>query len=349
MSFLSIQDLSRQWDDTLAVDNVSVDIQEGEFIALLGPSGCGKSTTLKLIAGLDTPSDGRILLKGEDITGRAPGQRQLSMVFQSYALFPHLNVRENILFGLKARKVPVDEQNRRLARAIELVGLGEHVRKKPAQLSGGQCQRVALARAIVSQAPLCLMDEPLSNLDAKLRNEMRSEIRALQKRLGLTVVYVTHDQVEAMSMADRIVLLNGGRIEQIGAPRDLYHMPASLFVAGFIGHPPMNLLADGDMHLGIRPEDIRLVNGTEADVVNDANVIHCDYQGADTLITVDIKGAPMTLSLQGHHLLPAGQPLAIAWDRRDEHHFSSQTGLRLNNPPPQPPQLPPTTEGKFLC
>ena len=330
MSFLSIRGLSKYWGDTPAVSDIGFEVGEGEFIALLGPSGCGKSTTLKMVAGLETPTKGEILLKGQDITNRAPGQRQLSMVFQSYALFPHLSVRENILFGLKARRVPAAEQQQRLTRAIELVGLADHIQKKPAQLSGGQCQRVALARAIVSQAPLCLMDEPLSNLDAKLRNEMRSEIRALQKQLGLTVLYVTHDQVEAMSMADRIILLNNGHIEQIGSPRELYHEPATLFVARFIGHPPMNLLEAGDRWLGIRPEDIRLAE--DAAGAGNATVTHCDYQGADTLITIDFRGMALTFSLQGHHLFPAGRTLAIAWDRHHEHHFSSDTGLRLRSP-----------------
>ncbi len=329
MSFLSVQALSRHWADTRAVSEISFEIGEGEFVALLGPSGCGKSTTLKMVAGLETPTGGRILLNGEDITGRAPGQRQLSMVFQSYALFPHLNVKENVLFGLKARKVPAAEQSLRLARAIELVGLGDQIHKKPSQLSGGQCQRVALARAIVSRAPLCLMDEPLSNLDAKLRNEMRSEIRALQRQLGLTVLYVTHDQVEAMSMADRIILLNQGRIEQMGSPRELYHEPASLFVARFIGHPPMNLLPLSDHYLGIRPEDIRLADGPDS--IANATVTYCDYQGADTLITTEFQGANMTFSLQGHHQLPVGRRLAIDWDSHHEHHFSSQTGLRLRS------------------
>ncbi|WP_097461461.1 ABC transporter ATP-binding protein [Mangrovitalea sediminis] len=329
MSFLSVKGLSKQWADTQAVSDLSFDVDEGEFIALLGPSGCGKSTTLKMIAGLDTPSAGRILLNGQDITDRAPGQRRLSMVFQSYALFPHLSVKENILFGLKARKVAANEQKQRLDRAVELVNLGDQLHKKPSQLSGGQCQRVALARAIVSQAPLCLMDEPLSNLDAKLRNEMRSEIRALQKQLGLTVLYVTHDQIEAMSMADRILLLNDGKLEQSGAPEALYNQPASLFVARFIGHPPMNILEKGDRLVGIRPEHIRLTGHSQSP---NATVMHCDYQGSDTQICVDHQGASITLSLQGHHLLPQGHPLDITWDRQHEHHFSTQTGLRQTAP-----------------
>ena len=213
---LKVEEISRRYGELTVVDKLSFTVNEGEFVALLGPSGCGKSTSLKMIAGLETPDSGAIELEGRDITQLSPGERKLAMVFQSYALFPHLKVEENILFGLQARKVPKAEQRKRLDSVVELVGLGDHLQKRPGQLSGGQCQRVALARAIVAQAKLCLMDEPLSNLDAKLRNEMRTEIRALQQRLGMSVIYVTHDQVEAMSMADRIVLMNDGKIEQIG-------------------------------------------------------------------------------------------------------------------------------------
>ena len=198
---LKVDGISRSYGDLKVVDQLSFTVNEGEFVALLGPSGCGKSTSLKMIAGLEVPDEGSIHLDGRDITQLSPGDRKLAMVFQSYALFPHLKVEENILFGLQARKVPKNEQKKRLDSVVELVGLGDHLQKKPGQLSGGQCQRVALARAIVAQAKLCLMDEPLSNLDAKLRNEMRTEIRALQQRLGMSVIYVTHDQVEAMSMA----------------------------------------------------------------------------------------------------------------------------------------------------
>jgi sn-glycerol 3-phosphate transport system ATP-binding protein len=344
MSFLSVQGLSKSWVASKAVENINFDVSEGEFIALLGPSGCGKSTTLKMVAGLEAPTKGSITLKGEDITQRAPGQRQLSMVFQSYALFPHLSVKENILFGLKARAVPKAEQQKRLKHTVELVNLGDQIDKKPSQLSGGQCQRVALARAIVSQAPLCLMDEPLSNLDAKLRNEMRTEIRALQKKLGLTVLYVTHDQVEAMSMADRIILLNDGRIEQIGSPQMLYNEPASLFVGSFIGHPPMNILRRGGQHVGIRPEHIRVMEKKSS--TGNAAVIHCDYHGADTLITVKFKGTSLTLSLQGHHVLPAGHALDIIWDSKHEHHFAVQTGLRMAAPIPSLPLDPQSIDPK---
>jgi sn-glycerol 3-phosphate transport system ATP-binding protein len=232
-----------------------------------------------MIAGLDSPTSGRVYIGGRDVTALPPAQRKISMVFQNYALFPHLSVRENILFGLKVRKEPRSEFEPRLAKVAELLGLGPLLERKPSQLSGGQQQRVALGRAVISQAPVCLMDEPLSNLDAQLRHEMRREIRALQRQLGITMVYVTHDQTEAMSMADRVVLLNAGRIEQNDTPGDLYGYPKTTFAARFIGTPPMNLLAlDADTRallqahgrqavpaaaewLGVRPEHISLRAG----------------------------------------------------------------------------------------
>src|SRR5215472_10993918 len=213
------------------------------MLVLLGPSGCGKSTTLRLIAGLEDVSAGVIRIGGEDVTHLPPAARHLSMVFQSYALFPHLSVAENIVFGLKVRRVAAAARAKRLQRVAELLGLSKLLERKPSQLSGGQQQRVALGRAIIAEAPVCLMDEPLSNLDAQLRAEMRQEIRHLQRALRITMVYVTHDQVEAMSMADRVILLSGGKIVQNGAPVDLYEVPANIFVARFIGTPPMNLLA----------------------------------------------------------------------------------------------------------
>lgn len=325
MSYISVQGLSKRYGDTTAVDSINFSANEGEFIALLGPSGCGKSTTLMMLAGLEDPSAGTIIFDGEDVTQTAPGKRGLSMVFQSYALFPHLSVEENILFGLKARKVSKTEQKTRLKDVLQLVDLGPHAHKKPGQLSGGQCQRVALARAVVSQAPICLMDEPLSNLDAKLRNEMRTEIRALQKKLGLTVIYVTHDQVEAMSMADRVILLNKGSVEQMGPPQDLYNFPESTFVASFIGHPPMNLIQDNDVILGIRPEHIQLTENKGLSTT----VINCDYHGANTLVAVDYRERTLKLVLQGHRNLDAGEPLKITWDPHQEHYFSKETGIRL--------------------
>lgn len=210
--------IERRFDTSIALDNISVTLPSGQFSVLLGPSGCGKSTLLRLIAGLDTPTAGHIRLDDVDITTMPPSQRNLSMVFQSYALFPHLNVAENILFGLSVRRVARTEQCERLDRVAEMLGLSDLLARRPAQLSGGQQQRVALARAVISDRPVCLMDEPLSNLDAKLRAEMRIEIRELQQRLGLTMVYVTHDQVEAMTMADQIVVMDKGRVQQVAPP-----------------------------------------------------------------------------------------------------------------------------------
>ncbi|HWI35373.1 MAG TPA: ABC transporter ATP-binding protein, partial [Burkholderiales bacterium] len=221
MSEIVLEGVTKRFGDVAAVDGVSFRAEKGKFVVLLGPSGCGKSTLLRLIAGLEDITEGKVFIEGRDVTALDPTKRGLSMVFQSYALFPHLTVAENIVFGLKVRGLAEKERSARLARVAELVGLTQRLDHKPQQLSGGQRQRVALARAIVSENPICLMDEPLSNLDAQLRQEMRAEIRALQQRLGMTVVYVTHDQVEAMSMADRVVLIREGRIEQEGSPDEL--------------------------------------------------------------------------------------------------------------------------------
>ena len=318
---LKVEEISRSYGDLTVVDKLSFTVNEGEFVALLGPSGCGKSTSLKMIAGLETPDSGSIKLEGRDITHLSPGERKLAMVFQSYALFPHLKVEENILFGLQARKVPKQEQRKRLASVAELVGLGEHLDRKPGQLSGGQCQRVALARAIVAEAKLCLMDEPLSNLDAKLRNEMRTEIRALQQRLGMSVIYVTHDQVEAMSMADRIVLMNNGKIEQIDVPEALYNKPKTIFTAQFIGSPPMNIIKSGNEQLGIRPEHIEI-----SEQGMPASVVGCDYHGADTIVLADVSGQEeeqtfVKIRYPGHALFEPEQRLSIRWAPENEHRF----------------------------
>src|SRR5450631_4068665 len=246
VSAIAVENVSKHWTtaggEVRAVDSVSFALEPGTLNVLLGPSGCGKSTTLRLIAGLDHADTGRIWIDGRDVTQLPPARRKISMVFQSYALFPHLSVAENIVFGLRVRKTKNADRDRRLKRISELLGLSALLDRKPGQLSGGQQQRVALGRALIAEAPVCLMDEPLSNLDAQLRQEMRLEIRNLQRQLGITMVYVTHDQVEAMSMADRVILLSGGRIEQNGEPADLYETPANIFVARFIGTPPMNLL-----------------------------------------------------------------------------------------------------------
>ena len=298
MAQIRLEGVSKIWGSGRAADGVSFVTDPGSLAVLLGPSGCGKSTTLRLIAGLDQPDAGSIEIGGRDVTHEPPARRGVSMVFQSYALFPHLSVAENIVFGLKVRRVARAERTARLQRTAELLGLERLLDRKPAQLSGGQQQRVALGRALVAQTPVCLMDEPLSNLDAQLRGEMRREIRSLQRRLGITMVYVTHDQVEAMTMADRVILMRSGRIEQNGPPAALYERPHTVFAARFVGSPPMNVLpaaiiaqcgalAAGSparpdlagMVVGVRPESVRL-----AATGLPARVVAVEYLGAESQI-----------------------------------------------------------------
>jgi sn-glycerol 3-phosphate transport system ATP-binding protein len=323
VSAIHLEGVAKHWGESRALDGITFSAEPGSFVVLLGPSGCGKSTTLRLIAGLDTPTAGTIRIGERDVTRLPPAQRGLSMVFQSYALFPHLSVAENIVFGLRVRKVA--DREARLKRVSELLGLETLLARKPSQLSGGQQQRVALGRAIIAETPVCLMDEPLSNLDAQLRGEMRREIRALQQRLGITMVYVTHDQTEAMTMADRVVLLRNGRIEQVGSPEDLYARPATAFTASFIGAPPMNLMRPngGADWVGVRPEDMRLDAGGLA-----ARVESVEYLGADSLIAARAGDSAVLVRVPGRAHLRSGDAVGIAWDPQHEHHFDAQTGGR---------------------
>ena len=323
VSAIQLEDVAKHWGDSRALDGISFSAQPGAFVVLLGPSGCGKSTTLRLIAGLDAPTSGTIRIGGRDVTRLPPAQRGLSMVFQSYALFPHLTVAENIVFGLRVRKVA--DRPAKLGRVAALLGLEGLLERKPSQLSGGQQQRVALGRAIIAEAKVCLMDEPLSNLDAQLRGEMRREIRALQQRLGITMVYVTHDQTEAMTMADRVVLLRGGRIEQVGTPEELYARPASAFTAAFIGAPPMNLMKlRGDRAtVGVRPEDMRIAADGLA-----ARVEAVEYLGADSLVGASAAGQSILIRVPGRAPVRTGDEVRIAWDKSHEHRFDPQTGGR---------------------
>jgi sn-glycerol 3-phosphate transport system ATP-binding protein len=339
-------DISRRWGGAAALDRVSIDIQPGSFTVLLGPSGCGKTTCLRIVAGLETASDGTVEIGGCNVTNLPPAARGVAMVFQSYALFPHLNVAENIVFGLKARRVASPERARRLARAAELLGIGHLLERKPSQLSGGQQQRVALGRAIVAEAPVCLMDEPLSNLDAQLRADMRREILSLQRRLGITMLYVTHDQTEAMSMADQIVLLRDGHIEQDASPAEIYARPATSFAASFIGTPPMNLFplearSDGmvlrgtdgpilahitipDAMGGIRPENLRL-----AERGIPVRVKHAEYLGADTVVACSIAETTLLARVPGHVMLDDGASVCLATDE-PIHLFDAGTGCRVD-------------------
>jgi len=345
MADIRVENLVKSWGELRAVDDISFDTRAGEFVALLGPSGCGKSTTLRLIAGLDAVSAGRVVLGGRDVTALPASRRNLSMVFQSYALFPHLNVADNVTFGLSVRGVSKAEQAARLKRAADLLGLAALLERRPSQLSGGQQQRVALGRALIAETPICLLDEPLSNLDAQLRSEMRNEIRSLQQRLGITMVFVTHDQTEAMSMADRVILMRQGRIEQNGAPSDLYEKPASVAVAKFIGTPPMNILAldarEGGaviagsagpavgpaggkpIVLGVRPEHVAL--GSEG---LPATVETTEYFGADSIIACRAGSQRVLVRMPGKPDLGKGTAVHLSWPASAAHIFDEETGLR---------------------
>jgi sn-glycerol 3-phosphate transport system ATP-binding protein len=324
MSAIELDHVTRRFGAALAVDDVSFTADEGSLLVLLGPSGCGKSTTLRLIAGLEQPDSGAISIGGTDVTHLAPAKRKIAMVFQSYALFPHLSVAENIVFGLRVRRVGRADRDARLKRVAEIVGLSALLDRKPSQLSGGQRQRVALGRAIIAEARVCLMDEPLSNLDAKLRHEMRTEIRSLQQRLGMTMVYVTHDQTEAMTMADRVVLMREGRVEQNGAPEELYNRPATAFTARFIGTPPMNLIARGNTLIGVRPEHIRVVSQGG----HSARVKAVEHLGADSIILCDIGGDQISVRQDGFSRASAGDTIELAWNPEDEHQFDAGSGRR---------------------
>jgi sn-glycerol 3-phosphate transport system ATP-binding protein len=345
MSSIVLDNLTKQYGNAAAIHGVSFTVHAGSFTVLLGPSGCGKSTTLRMIAGLDTPTSGTIHIGDRDVTQLPPAKRRISMVFQSYALFPHLSVRENILFGLKVRKEPARDYDRRLQRVAGLLGLNHLLDRKPSQLSGGQQQRVALGRAVISEAPVCLMDEPLSNLDAQLRHEMRREIRALQQDLGITMVYVTHDQTEAMSMADQVVLLRGGKIEQHDTPDGLYARPATEFAARFIGTPPMNLIGlssaqgatiiagtqsraiagapAGAVKLGVRPEHIRIdANGVPATVES------VEYFGADSIVVCRVGDTSgVAVRVGGHLPAGTGETLGLSWQDGQQHFFAADSAV----------------------
>lgn len=325
MSAITLDHVSKNWGAMRAVDDVSLKADEGSLLVLLGPSGCGKSTTLRLIAGLDQMDSGTITIGGTDVTHLSPAQRKISMVFQSYALFPHLSVAENIVFGLRVRRVSRAERDARLKRVADIVGLGQLLERKPSQLSGGQRQRVALGRAIIAEARVCLMDEPLSNLDAKLRHEMRTEIRSIQQRLGMTMVYVTHDQTEAMTMADRVVLMRDGRIEQNDTPEELYNRPATAYTASFIGTPPMNLIARDERLLGIRPEHLRIVSQGG----HPAQVKAVEHLGADSIILCHMEGQPVSVRQDGFSRCSAGDDIQLVWEAGSEHQFDKDSGRRL--------------------
>jgi sn-glycerol 3-phosphate transport system ATP-binding protein len=357
MSHLTLANIVKTYPNGFqAVRDVSVDIAKGAFTVFVGPSGCGKSTLLRMVAGLETVTGGTITLDGRVINDLDPAKRDIAMVFQNYALYPHMSVYRNLAYGLVNRKIPKAEIDKRVRAAAEMLQITEYLDRKPQQLSGGQRQRVAMGRAIVREPQAFLFDEPLSNLDAKLRNHMRLEIKRLQRRLGTTAIYVTHDQVEAMTMADRIVVLNKGRVEQAGTPAEIYHHPASLFVAGFMGAPPMNMLdarfEDGHMvlpgdirvsipdrpalarpalnrvTLGLRPERLTVTATPATGGALPFQLEMVEELGAGRLLHGRVGATPVTVSAPADQEIPA-DGLHAEFPGSAMHFFHPETGARL--------------------
>ncbi len=360
MSSVRLENITKIFPpNVVAVNNVSLKIERGEFFVLLGPSGCGKTTTLRIIAGLEKPTRGRVYIDEQDVTDLPPRKRDVAMVFQTWALYPHMRVYDNIAFPLKLRKVPKDEIDRKVKEVAKLLRIEELLDRYPKQLSGGQQQRVALARALVRNPRVWLMDEPLSNLDALLRVQMRAELKRLQKELKITTVYVTHDQVEAMTMADRIAVMNAGRVLQIGTPHEVYHYPRTKFVAGFIGSPPMNFIrvvfdfkegsyvlrgesftvklpkelgdvirarvSEGtEVDLGVRPEHISISMAEEEGAIP-ATVYVVEPLGTETIVNVKIDDSLVKIKVSGELSLEPGTRIWIKFDIDKTHVFDKRT------------------------
>jgi multiple sugar transport system ATP-binding protein len=342
MALVETRGLTKLFGGVEAVDRVDLATREGEFLVLLGPSGCGKTTLLRMIAGLEEPTAGDVLIGGQVVTRDPPRVRNIAMVFQSYALYPHMTVRKNIAFPLQTQGWKKDAIKEKVQWAAEMFGIHNLLQRKPRELSGGERQRVAIARAMVRNPSVFLLDEPLSNLDAKLRTAAREELQQFQRRVGITTIYVTHDQVEAMGLGDRIVVMSGGKVRQIGTPRDVYQHPADTFVAGFLGSPPMNLVDRNDCLLGFRPESFLPVEACrEADTAQcfQFEVTWVEDLGSDRLVYGDIGlqaahrhviaklPANVNVSIEG------GQTYTFAVLREDLRFFDAQTGVKLNGCP----------------
>jgi multiple sugar transport system ATP-binding protein len=355
MAQVSLKNIDKNFGSTSIIDDLNLEVSDGEFVVLVGASGCGKSTTLRMIAGLESTSAGQIMIGKRDVTELGPGQRNCAMVFQNYALYPHMTVAENIGFGLRLRGISKAEMEKTVKTTAETLGLTLLLDRYPKALSGGQRQRVAIGRSIVRKPDVFLFDEPLSNLDAKLRIEMRTEIKELHRRSGTTIVYVTHDQVEAMTMADRVVVMDKGKIIQASGPLELYERPVNTFVAGFIGAPSMNFLpgtvvrrklqtsfrlADGkllalpvsliaqdgeELILGLRPENI---SRGQSDI--SMKVRSVEPLGSHSLAIGFIGSSPVTVELESHDKIRAGDLLPLQFDFSKSHYFSSATGQRLS-------------------
>ena len=336
MAGLTLRNIHKRFGRTEVIRGIDLDVADGEFVVFVGPSGCGKSTLLRMIAGLEDITSGEFRIGGRLMNEVQPAKRGVAMVFQSYALYPHLNVRDNMAFGLKVRGVDAAERIRRVEAAAATLKLGALLDRLPRELSGGQRQRVAIGRAIVGEPQVFLFDEPLSNLDAELRVHMRSEIASLHQRLGNTMIYVTHDQIEAMTLADRIVVLRDGLVEQVGTPRELYESPQNLFVAQFIGSPKMNILPLADLHLpghaaaplgavkvGLRPEDLAIVPAGEGMI--GGTVALAEYTGASTLITIALGSGETCLVIHEGEAPALGTMVGVAPHAR--LHYFDEAGL----------------------
>jgi multiple sugar transport system ATP-binding protein len=358
---VSVRDLSLRFGAVSVLEHLDLDVTDGEFLVLLGPSGCGKSTLLNCIAGLIDVTDGQIFINGWNVTWEQPKDRHIGMVFQSYALYPQMTVRRNLSFGLRSARVPSDEIKKRIARTAEILQIEPLLDRKPSQLSGGQRQRVAIGRALVRDVDVFLFDEPLSNLDAKLRSELRVEIKRLHQKLANTMVYVTHDQIEAMTLADRIAVMKDGLIQQLGAPHDIYSHPVNRFVAGFIGSPQMNFLsgalepgpppvlragdlqipldryvfgkggvASGPCVLGIRPESVAIgADGAARPFSREVEIEIVEPMGANTLVWTKLAGTNFSFLVDSESRLKVGERIAIGFDPARASLFDGATGVRL--------------------
>jgi multiple sugar transport system ATP-binding protein len=338
MASVTYDHVKKKFGDTTAVNDFSLAIEDGEFMVLVGPSGCGKSTALRMLAGLERITEGRILIGERIVNNIAPQHRDIAMVFQSYALYPHMTVYDNLAFGLRNQRVPRNDIDRRVRRAADILDLGPLIKRKPKQLSGGQRQRVALGRAIVREPAAFLMDEPLSNLDAKLRVQTRAEILKLQNNLETTTIYVTHDQVEAMTMGDRIAVMSAGVLQQVGTPEDVYTNPVNMFVAGFIGSPAMNLvpapLLDGvagpDRVAGFRPEHVAIGNGRDDTIPFTARVEVVEYLGDEQLVHITRNDTSLQAKLSVDERLNVGEEREFSIPRNKLFLFDARTQERVS-------------------
>ena len=351
MARIQLKNIAKRWGASTAVEPMSLDIADGEFLVLLGPSGCGKTTTMRMVAGLEDPSEGEVWIGDRCVNQLEPKDSDVAMVFQSYGLYPNMTVAENIGFPLKIRGLPAAQITPAVHKAAQQVELMDYLDRRPKELSGGQRQRVALARAIVRQPAVFLMDEPLSNLDAKLRVTMRAHIKHLHHSLGVTTIYVTHDQIEAMTLADRVVVMSRARIQQIGTPQDIYERPANLFVAGFIGSPPMNLLPGslqggvfsapgvriggfaagdaGSVVLGVRPEDLAVVAADDPTAILNAEVFAFELTGDATLVTVKLGDLMVTAKAAKDYRCAMGARVGFNADAARCHVFDAGTQARI--------------------